>query len=220
MNDIPRHKQVVKSAGAAAGKIRGINHLVLHTHDMNAGIIFYRDILGLKIVRTQQFSPSAMGSSANTGLTTGNLGKPERAADTTKQVFFEMGNGDFFSLYSPPSVAEHPEASIVPFLWPDSSATVVESPQKLDHLAFDVPSRDDVIWFREHLIANGVPVSELIDRQGTHRFVISIYFSDPSGNPLEIATLDKGNPAWDTYDYTTWFRDEEPPPALLESSVK
>lgn len=220
MTELPRHKQVVKSAGAAAGKIRGINHLVLHTRDMNEGVIFYRDILGLKVVRTQQFSPSAMGSEANQGLTTGNLGTPDLADDTTKQVFFEMASGEFFSLYAPPSVAEHPEASIVPFLWPDSAAEVVPSPQKLDHLAFDVATRDEVIWFRQHLIDNGVPVSELIDRQGTHRFVISIYFSDPSGNPLEIATLDKANPAWAEYDYDTWFRDENPPPALLASSAK
>ena len=78
-------------------------------------------------------------------------------------------------------------------------------------------ARSDEAWLAE--IVTGVPVSDVVDRQGPHRFVVSIYFSDPSNNPLEIATLDRSDPAWNGYDFTTWFRDATPPPALFETGT-
>ena len=44
---------------------------------------------------------------------------------------------------------------------------------------------------------NGVAVSDVVERRGgddSHRFLTSIYFADPSGNPLEIATFDWDSP--------------------------
>ena len=47
-------------------------------------------------------------------------------------------------------------------------------------------------------------------------FLTSIYFSDPSNNPLEIATLDLADPAWKDYDFTEWLQDDELYPALID----
>jgi hypothetical protein len=91
----------------------------------------------------------------------------------------------------------------------------------LDHLSFDVRSHAEVIWFREHLLSQGVPVSEVSERRGvnnTHRFISSIYFSDPSGNPLEISSFDSSDPAWQSYDFSDWFIDENPVSALLDGT--
>jgi catechol-2,3-dioxygenase len=141
---------------------------------------------------------------------------------SVRQVFFEMGDGKLFSLYESPTVATRPAAPISSFLWPSAGPerwTQPREPQKLDHLSFDVPTQADLVWFRGHLASHGVEVSEVSERRGAdgaHRFISSIYFSDPSGNPLEIATFDAPNAAWQTYDFSNWFFDEHPVPALLD----
>src|SRR5690606_7940615 len=131
--------------------------------------------------------------------------------------FFDMGNGELLSIYCAPEVTDTPDAPLVPHLWPAGIGvkTPVEA-QKLDHLAFNVETRAELEWFRVHLRDNGIPVSEVIDRQGVHRFVLSIYFFDPSNKPLAIATLELPDPGWERYDFSNWFRDEVPVPELLE----
>jgi catechol-2,3-dioxygenase len=91
----------------------------------------------------------------------------------------------------------------------------------MDHLSFDVPTHADVVWFREHLLSHDVAVSEISERRGAnnaHRFISSIYFNDPSGNPLEIATFNAPDGAWRSYDFSNWFMDEDPVPALLDDA--
>jgi hypothetical protein len=174
----------------------------------------------MKVVRTVGWfenNAASLNKAAHmsAGPRTGDAGVKVRA----RQVFFEIGNGDLVSFYEVRELDRKPNASIVSFLWPKSGAQAPQHPQKLDHLAFNVRSRTDLLWMREHLMANGVRVSDLVERTTAdikNRFVISIYFSDPSNNPLEIATLDLGDPGWQGYDYSEWFRDEDPAPALLE----
>ncbi|MFI5611693.1 VOC family protein [Amycolatopsis sp. NPDC051903] len=226
----PRHQRVVQERGPATGRISGINHLVLFTRDMNEGVRFYRDILGLRVVRSVRFTTSADGlrSAAHhsSGAAVDSTSEPSAIAVTmtVRQVFFEMGNGELFSLYEAPSVAEKPAAPVSSVLWPSVVSELCsrpDEPQKLDHLSFDVATHDDVVWFREHLRAHGVDVSEISERRGvdnTHRFISSFYFFDPSGNPLEIATFEAADGAWRSYDFADWFMDEDPVPALLDDS--
>jgi len=223
------HRQVLQQAGAAAGRINGINHLVMFTHDMNEGVRFYRDILGMRVVRTQRFKTTGAGLRAAAHHSSGGAVAADEASAISveillKQVFFEMGNGELFSLYEAPGVAEHPAAPVSSLLWP---ASVKEGwsqpnvPQKLDHLSFDVSSHDDVLWFREHLLSHGVSVSDVSERRGvnnTHRFISSIYFVDPSGNPLEISSFDATDIAWESYDFSDWFMDEQPVDSLITSA--
>lgn len=219
-NAVPRRKQVVTNKGPAVGKITGINHMVLYTHDMDECVRFYRDLLGMKVVRTVGWfenNAASLNKAAHmsSGPTTGDGGVKVRA----RQVFFQIGNGDLVSFYEVRNLDRSPNASIVSFLWPKSGAQPPQHLQKLDHLAFNVKSRADLLWMREHLLANGVTVSDPVERSNAdirNRFVISIYFSDPSNNPLEIATLDLDDPGWEGYDYSEWFRDEDPAPSLLK----
>ncbi|MCA1217890.1 VOC family protein [Streptomyces sp. 8L] len=53
--DRPRHQQVLQERGPATGRISGINHLVMFAKDMDEGVRFYRDVLGLRVVRTMSF---------------------------------------------------------------------------------------------------------------------------------------------------------------------
>lgn len=223
-----RHQRILQERGPATGRISGINHLVLFTRDMNEGVRFYRDILGMRVVRTVRFNTSADGlrTAANhsAGSAVNSRSEPSAVAVsfTVRQVFFEMGNGELFSLYEAPNVAEKPAAPVGSVLWPSVASELCSrpsEPQKMDHLSFDVATHADVEWFREHLLANGVAVSEISERRGadnTHRFISSFYFFDPSGNPLEIATFDASDREWRSYDFTDWFMDEDPVPALLD----
>lgn len=222
MAERPRHKNITAARGPAVGKITGINHIVLFTHDMDASIRFYRDLLGLKIVRTQpRFWTNALGLQEKALMSAGILRSEAEVKFSVRQVFFQMGNGELFSLYEAKEVKQRPDASIVSFLWPTVDTSPPNHPQKMDHIAFNVETRRDLEWFRDHLRTNGVAVSDVVERRGSdrsHRFLLSIYFSDPSNNPLEMATFDWGDPAWRDYDFTEWYRDEEPAPALLDES--
>ncbi|WP_245964684.1 VOC family protein [Trinickia dinghuensis] len=227
---LPRHRQILQESGPAVGRIAGINHLVMFTHDMNEGVRFYRDVLGMRVVRTQRFATTAKGLRSAAHHSTGAGARDEFdsspiAVDiTVRQVFFEMGNGELFSLYEAPTVSGRPDAPVSSVLWPSASKqrwSRPVQPQKLDHLSFDVRSHADVLWFRDHLLSQGIPVSEVSERRGvnnTHRFISSIYFSDPSGNPLEISSFDASDAAWQSYDFSDWFIDENPVSALLDGA--
>lgn len=212
--------EVVQAGGAAQKRLRGLNHLALFTHDMEATVRFYRDILGLKIVRTN-------GRASTLRYVTEGEHDDRDDFKFERQYFFELADGLLFSLYEVKDLSGSFDASIVDHLWPEfpERARPVSRPQKLDHLAFDVPTRDDLVWFKTRLEAFGVPVSKIVERNldPSHaKFVKSIYFYDPSGNPLEIATLDWSDPEWTGYDLSDWFRDGNPVSALsspVEESI-
>lgn len=225
------HRRILQEAGPATGRISGINHLVLFTRDMNEAVRFYRDLLGFRVVRTVRFTTSAEGlrtaaqHSSGSAVHTDERPSPVAVAMQLRQVFFEMGNGELFSLYETDAVSTRPDAPVSSVLWPAAGKERCNrptAPQKMDHLSFDVPTHEDVEWFREHLAAHGVAVSDVTERRGvnnTHRFISSIYFFDPSGNPLEISSFNSSDPAWAEYDFSDWFMDETPVPALLDDAA-
>jgi catechol 2,3-dioxygenase-like lactoylglutathione lyase family enzyme len=193
--------EILTQAGAATGRLAGVNHLQLIVSDMDASVRFYRDILGLTVVRTTADYPA-----------------PGRGYQILKNTFLDMGNGNLLSLIvvggagisDTPTTAE-PSVS-AEWLWPGVPENQW-TPRKFDHVAFNVDSHDDVVWFRDHLQACGVKTSKIIARDH-EAWVESLYFYDPDGIPLEIATFDLGNPKWESHQPTDWFRDPNPVPAL------
>jgi glyoxylase I family protein len=76
---------------------------------------------------------------------------------------------------------------------PGSLVSFLEYPQMdeakagrggIHHFAFQVGSADEQLAWRDYLRSRGVPCSEVFERGGFR----SIYFRDPDGNLLEIAT--------------------------------
>lgn len=191
--ELADHQRIVASTGPAAGKITGFNHLVLLCTDLDRSTRFYRDLLGLKVVRTQ----------------------PEWRTEYERQYFFELGNGELFSLYQSQRMVP-PERPLVNTLWPEDGPPSPR-PQKLDHLAFNVDSMDELHWFQERLRDCAVAVSKVFVSEGGF-LAGRIYFSDPDGNPLEIATFDKADPKWENFDNRAWLREENPVPALFEEA--
>lgn len=199
--------KVVASKGEAAGKISGYNHMILFVQDLTKAIEFYRDILGLKIIKA--LPAATLGDEAPIG----------------RNYFFQMADGSMIGLAeyksaAPPSrsiFSSSPIDATVKSLWPGEQKPL-QSPQKVDHVAFNVESRDELAFFRDRLRDHGVVVSDIIDfveRNGA-QFVMSIYFFDPFGNPLEISTFDHNDPnVEERLRRDLWFADLEPPDALF-----
>jgi catechol 2,3-dioxygenase-like lactoylglutathione lyase family enzyme len=92
--------------------------------------------------------------------------------DPYMHVFLDAGNGNvlaFFELPTKPKMGRDPNTPV----W-------------VQHLAFKVKDRDELLEYKAHLEANGVEVLGVTD----HTIFHSIYFFDPSGHRVELACPD------------------------------
>jgi catechol 2,3-dioxygenase-like lactoylglutathione lyase family enzyme len=206
-------QEVITSKGEAVGRLTGLSHIVFVCRDMDATVRFYRDILGLKVITTSGQKAQQLRDAIDAKLY-GTKYKRE----FTRQYFFELPNGEAFGFYEVP---DSPDGRETPplghWLWPGSGETPPKRPTKLDHLSFDVASKEDIDWFIDHLTKNGIEIfGPVMPKEGSPTpFMYRIYFYDPSGNALEIATPfvdENGQP----FDGNIYLLDTEPVPALLE----
>lgn len=162
-------------------EIRGVNHIALVCSDMARTVRFYRDVLGMPLVKTID-------------LPTGG-----------QHFFFDMGNDNCLAFFwFPQAKPAEPGVSNSPGL-PDR-ADITTAHASMNHLAFDVPL-EEFEAYREKLVAKGVEVSPIVDHDDSPRqvakemhpgvFVRSFYFRDPDGILLEFAswTRELGTPS-------------------------
>jgi catechol 2,3-dioxygenase-like lactoylglutathione lyase family enzyme len=205
--------ELVTSKGEAVGRITGLSHLVFVCQDMDATVRFYRDILGLKVITTSGQKAQKLRDEIDARIY-GTSYKRE----FTRQYFFELPDGTAFGFYEVPGCLDGREtAPLGHWLWPGTGERPPKHPTKIDHLAFNVESTSDVEWFIERLAGHGIDVfGPVMPKEGSPTpFMYRIYFFDPSGNPLEIATPfvdDDGQP----FAPSIYFLDTEPVPALHE----
>lgn len=88
----------------------------------------------------------------------------------------------FWANYDGEAVA--PNSSLTLFGWPSTSKPARPGIGQTHHIAFRTPSEEEQEAWRDHLMALGVGVSPVQDR----KYFRSIYFQDPDGLLLEIAT--------------------------------
>lgn len=210
--ELAPHKQILTVAGNAAGKINRLSHVVFVCRDMDETVWFYRDILGLKIVGTSGKVSQAARDSFDS-----NESGQARKRIFSRQYFFQLGDGEVIGFYEVPDAPDARAAlPLVNWIWPGTSGIPPEKPFGCDHIALNVDTVEDVNWFKERLIAHGTPVFGPVNPKPgspvmfTHR----IYFFDPSGNALEIATQNMSDPMWQQIDETYFFSDTEPVPQL------
>ena len=196
------HQRIIASKGPAAGRITGINHMQLIVLDMDESVRFYRDLLGFTIIRTLGADYSPVGS-----MEPGEWCVPH-------DYFVQLPSGTCIALMEVKGAKRAQQSIWIPSFWPGDQVPP-HAPEKLDHLAFDVPTVEDLAWFQRHLRDHGVAVSEIVPRSEPPRFVDSIYFNDPSGIPLEIATWNRSDPMWKQQRPEDWITDRNPVPALL-----
>jgi catechol 2,3-dioxygenase-like lactoylglutathione lyase family enzyme len=115
----------------------GFHHLALVTPDLDATILFYRDVLGMQLTRTSEANPPLHGRTA-AFLPGGNL------ADIH---FFELATAQIFT--------PTPDAQGIPWI-----------PGALHHVAFGLPDEAAALSLRERLLAHGANVMTDIMDQG------------------------------------------------------
>lgn len=202
---------ILTSKGEAVGKINGFSHMVLVCRDMDATVRFYRDILGLKLIATS--GEAAIKARDAEDAKDSKLAGEGKKRPFTRQYFFQLPNGEGFGFYEVPDAVDGRETTPLGYwYWPGAEDMPPAKPHKLDHLAFNVPTKEDVKFFMNRLTENGIKFIGPFDARpgGWGHYVHRIYFFDPSGNALEIATI--GDPGTDSSNYV----DTDPVPALLE----
>ncbi len=152
--------------------IRGVNHIALVCKDMARTVAFYRDVLGMPLVKTIDL-PGGMG----------------------QHFFFDIGNGDCLAFFWFPDAPEARPGIGNPAALP-TQGSMVSAHGSMNHLAFNVaPERFDAYCAR--LRAKGVALSPVLNHDESERqvsaevhdgvFVRSVYFFDPDGVCLEFA---------------------------------
>ena len=159
----------------------GVNHVALVCSDMAQTVRFYRDVLGMPLVKTLEL-PGGMG----------------------QHFFFDIGSGDCLAFFwfqgAPDGQPGISHAGSLP-----DSGDIRSAHGSMNHLAFDVPL-ERFEEYRQRLIAEGVEVSSILDHDDSPStvaeefhpgvFVRSFYFRDPDGVLLEFAswTREMGRP--------------------------
>jgi len=151
---------------------RGVNHLALVCKDMAKTVEFYRDVLGMPLIKTIDL-PGGMG----------------------QHFFFDMGNGDSLAFFwFPDAPAAQPGVSNPAAL--PGKGSMVTAHGSMNHIAFNVAA-DKFDEYYAKLKAKGIEVSPVMNHDNSKFqvapemhdgvFVRSVYFFDPDGICLEFA---------------------------------
>ena len=137
-------------------KIDRIHHVAYRCNDAKETVLWYRKMLNMDFV----------------------LAIAEDEVPSTKEpdpymhVFLDAGNGNvlaFFELPTRSPMGRDPN-----------------TPSWVQHIAFKVKDRAELLEFKVHLEANGVELLGVTD----HGVLHSIYFFDPNGHRVELACPD------------------------------
>jgi len=135
---------------------RGVAHIGLSTLDLDRTRAFYEDVLGFRLVNTEQIDFEEGGR--------------------IRHGFFECGDGQLLAFMEPRDIKGLPEQ------YDAGINRGLGLPDMFYHFAFHVGSVDALHAKRAELIAKGVKVTPIVD----HESALSIYLKDPNGLLLEF----------------------------------
>ncbi len=153
-------------------QMMGINHLALVCKDMARTVHFYRDILGMPLVKT--------------------LNLP---GDRGQHFFFDVGNGDCIAFFWFPTAPDHHPGIAAPKALP-TQGDFITANGSMNHVAINVPV-EKFDEYHEKLKAKGLNPTIILNHDHSPTqvsptvtddvYVRSIYFTDPDGICLEFA---------------------------------
>jgi len=153
--------------------IRGVNHLALVCKDMARTVEFYRDVLGMPLIKTIDL-PGGQG----------------------QHFFFDIGNGDSLAFFWFAGAPEAVPGVSAPAQLPGGSGDIRSAHGSMNHIAFDVPA-DKFDEYVERLRAKGIKMGRVLNHDNSPTqvsakitpdvFIRSVYFWDPDGVMLEFA---------------------------------
>src|SRR5262249_54889657 len=153
--------------------IRGVNHLALVCKDMAKTVEFYRDVLGMPLIKTIDL-PGGQG----------------------QHFFFDIGNGDSLAFFWFPGAHEAVPGVSAPTQLPGGGGDIRSAHGSMNHIAFNAPAEkfDEYV---QKLRARGIKMSRVLNHDNSPTqvsaevtpdvFVRSVYFWDPDGVMLEFA---------------------------------
>lgn len=156
--------------------LRGVNHLALVCKDMAKTVEFYRDIMGMPLIKTLDL-----------------------AGGRGQHFFFDVGNGDSLAFFwfkdapvAAPGIAA-PEAL-------PGEGNFMSAHGSMNHIAFNIMA-DKFDEYCQRLVDKGIRISNVINHDDSETnvaadmhagvFVRSVYFFDPDGVCLELAAWTK-----------------------------
>jgi catechol 2,3-dioxygenase-like lactoylglutathione lyase family enzyme len=152
--------------------IQGVNHLALVCRDMAKTVEFYRDVLGMPLVKTIDL-PGGRG----------------------QHFFFDIGNGDSLAFFWFPDAPAAAPGVSAPQALP-TEGSFVTAHGSMNHIAFNVPA-DKFDEYYDRLKSKGIAVTRVLNHDNSPTqvsdevtddvFVRSVYFFDPDGVCLEFA---------------------------------
>ena len=137
----------------------GFHHVGLATHDMDATLDFYENILGFNTRVCDVMSPTAGG--------------------TIRHAFLDTGNGEMLAFM---------ECNEVPGIRDDFDTGINRGlgiSGGVMHFAFKADSPADLEARKQHLRSKAVDVTDIVD----HGWCQSIYFKDPNELQLEYCVV-------------------------------
>jgi catechol 2,3-dioxygenase-like lactoylglutathione lyase family enzyme len=151
--------------------LKGVHHLALVSNDMERTVHFYRDVLGLPLIKTIDLPFGG------------------------QHFFFDIGNGDSLAFFW----FERRKDSILGVSSPrkmPADGNFTTAPASMNHVALEVEPAD-VERYRERLLSAGVECSEIMNHDSSPSqisdvmhpgvWLRSVYFFDPDGILLEFA---------------------------------
>lgn len=153
-------------------EFRGVNHVAIVCKDMAKTVAFYRDVLGMPLIKTINL-PGTMG----------------------QHFFFDIGNGDAIAFFwFPDAPAAQPGIATPAFL--PGAGPIRSAHGSMNHIALNVAAEQFDACV-ERLLQKGVKISRVLNHDNSPRqvsetvtdgvFIRSVYFFDPDGVCLEIA---------------------------------
>ncbi len=137
----------------------GIHHLGLATHDMEATVDFYEDVLGMPAVVCEMIEPATGGA--------------------IRHAFFDAGDGALVAFM------ECNEVKGVAADFDPGINRGLGIKGGMYHFAFQSADATELEKKRDELREKGVDVTDVVD----HGWCKSIYFPDPNGLQLEYCCL-------------------------------
>lgn len=153
-------------------EFRGIHHLALVCRDMKKTVAFYNDVLGMPLTKTVTL-PNGLG----------------------QHFFFDCGGGDQLAFFWFPKAPES-QPGITHAANLVTQGDVTSAHGSMNHVAFDVPL-EKMDEYKQRLKQAGVECTDVYhddseagisNAVNKSTFVRSIYFKDPDGILLELAS--------------------------------
>ena len=138
---------------------KGFHHIGLATHDMEATLEFYENVLGFEATVCESFEPEAGGC--------------------IRHAFVDAGRGQLIAFMEPNAVPGLPE---------DFDTGINRGlgiPRGMIHFAFWCDDEAELAERRRGLVDKRIEVTEVVD----HHWCKSIYFHDPNRVQLEYCCL-------------------------------